>query len=107
MPATNIILPEHNSSRLLFIDNQDPNFNLTIENLEQDSSEKDKCNCSDPKFLLGQLNDYIWLLEDSGTYDTNHTHQANLNYLHLGVLIKYLLELKLLGLQPHLDLNFF
>ena len=80
MSATNIILPEHNSSRLLFIDNQDPNFNLQIEDLEQDSSEKDKCNCSNPKFLLGQLNDYIWLLEDSGTYDTNHTHQAKLNY---------------------------
>lgn len=80
MSATHIILPEHNSSRLLFIDNQDSNFKLTIENLTQDSSEKDKCNCSDPKFLLGRLNNYIWLLEDSGTYDTNHTHQANLNY---------------------------
>ena len=80
MPTSNIILPEHNSSRLLFIDNQDPNFNLQIENLEQDSSEKDKCNCSDPKFLLGQLNNYIWLLEDSSEYDTNHTHKAKLNY---------------------------
>ena len=80
MPTTNIILPEHNSSRLLFIDNQDPNFNLQIADLEQDSSEKDKCNCSDPKFLLGQLNNYIWLLEDSSEYDTNHTHKAKLNY---------------------------
>jgi len=80
MPSTNIKLPEHNSSRLLFIDNQDPNFELDLEELEQDSSEKDKCNCDNPKFLLGKLNNYIWLLEDSGTYDTNHIHQANINH---------------------------
>lgn len=80
MSTTNIKLFEHNSSRLLFVDNQEPDFNLSLNELEQDSSEKDKCNCDSPKFLLGKLNNYIWLLEDSGTYDTNHTHQANINH---------------------------
>ena len=76
---TQIILPEHNSSRLLFIDNQLPDFNLEVVDLEQNSSEKDHCNCSS-KFLLGKLNDYVWILEDSGKYDSNHTHQAELKY---------------------------
>ena len=77
--STRIILPEHNSSRLLFIDNQLPDFNLNLVELEQDSSEKDTCTC-DPKFLLGKLNEYVWILEDSGKYDSNHTHQAELRY---------------------------
>jgi len=81
MSATNIKLFEHNSSRLLFIDNQNTNLSLNLNELEQDSSETDKCNCDDPKFLLGKLNNYIWLLEDSGIYDTNHTHQANINQI--------------------------
>ena len=80
MSITNIKLFEHNSSRLLFVNNQDPNFKLDIVELDQDPSENDKCNCDDPKFLLGKLNNYIWLLEDSGDYDTNHTHQANINH---------------------------
>ena len=80
MSTTNIKLFEHNSSRLLFVDNIDPNFELKLEELEQDSSEKDKCNCNKPKFLLGKLTNSVWLLEDSGAYDSNHTHQANINY---------------------------
>jgi len=80
MSTTSIKLFEHNSSRLLFVDNQEPDFKLDLVELEQDSEEKDKCNCDDPKFLLGKLNNYIWLLEDSSTYDTNHTHQANINH---------------------------
>ena len=83
MSTTNIKLFEHNSSRLLFIDNPDQNMKLDLEELEQDSSEKDKCKCSTPKFLLGNLNNYIWLLEDSGKYDTNHTHQANISHTDL------------------------
>ena len=81
MSITNIKLFEHNSSRLLFVNNQDPNFKLDIVELDQDPSENDKCNCDNPKFLLGKLNNYIWLLEDSGDYDTNHTHQANINHM--------------------------
>ena len=80
MSTTNIKLFEHNSSRLLFVDNIDPNFELKLEELEQDSSEKDKCQCDEPKFLLGKLTNSVWLLEDSGMYDSNHTHQANINH---------------------------
>lgn len=80
MSTKNIKLFEHNSSRLLFVDNQESDFKLDLEELEQDSSETDKCNCDSPKFLLGKLNNYIWLLEDSGIYDSNHTHQANINH---------------------------
>ena len=80
MSTKNIKLFEHNSSRLLFVDHQESDFKLDLEELEQDSSETDKCNCDSPKFLLGKLNNYIWLLEDSGIYDSNHTHQANINH---------------------------
>ena len=79
MSVTNIKLPEHNSSRLLFIDTNDPDFKLDLEELSQDPDEKDRCNCTSPKFLLGKLNQYIWLIEDSGKYDSNHTHQATLS----------------------------
>ena len=76
--SKNIKLPEHNSSRLLFVDNDDAE--LVLNELEQVSSdiEKDRCTEGGCKFLLGKLSDHTWILEDCGIYDSNHTHRAEI-----------------------------
>lgn len=83
MSTTSIKLPEHNSSRLLFVDTNDPDFTLDITEIAQDLNGENQgessCSCATPKFLLGKLNQYIWIIEDSGDYDTNHRHRAELS----------------------------
>ena len=72
-----IILPEHNSSRLIFIDNN--NVNLLVDNTTRVS----ECDCyyGTSRMQIGKLNDYIWIIEDVGEYDTNHQHSADLYYI--------------------------
>lgn len=81
----NIRLPEHNSSRLIFVPSNitgnNPDFKLYIEDTTTDSN----CSCSGDSeypsnWLLGKLNNYCWYLEDCGIYDSNHYHTANIYY---------------------------
>ena len=81
----NIRLPEHNSSRLIFVPSSitgnNPDFKLYIEDTTTDSN----CSCSGDSeypsnWLLGKLNNYCWYLEDCGIYDSNHYHTANIYY---------------------------
>ncbi len=82
----NIRLPEHNSSRLIFVPSSitgnNPDFKLYIEDTTTDSN----CSCSNSdseypsNWLLGKLNSYCWYLEDCGIYDSNHYHTANIYY---------------------------
>ena len=79
-----IILPEHNSSRLLFISNNYINTGDVELNIE-DTTDSEYCTEKssiqyDNNWLLGKLNNYIWLLEDTGQYDLNHEHTANIYY---------------------------
>ena len=80
-----IILPEHNSSRILFINNSCLNngdVNLEI----RDTTDDEHCTetsdyAYNNSWLLGKLNNYMWLLEDVGEYDLNHEHKADIYYI--------------------------
>ena len=82
-----IKLPEHYSSRLLFLQtktmedvDEDCNiddFNLQIRDTTNDVNCTESDNSEYPsKFLLGKLTNHVWYLEDSGIYDSNHEHTA-------------------------------
>ena len=79
-----IKLPEHYSSRLLFVDDKnipDPsNFKLEIEDTTSGQTGHDEMDNSEypNNFLLGKLTNNIWYLEDSGIYDSNHEHTAEI-----------------------------
>lgn len=79
-----IILPEHNSSRLLFVNIPECN-NGTIDLNIEDTTDSEYCTETQKyqynnSWLLGKLNNYIWLVEDVGQYDLNHEHTANIYY---------------------------
>ena len=80
-----ILLPEHNSSMLLFINDENVNNSLVRLMLEdttvnQYCTEKSYYQYNN-SWLLGKLTDYIWLLEDTGEYDLNHDHTCKIYYI--------------------------
>jgi len=80
-----ILLPEHNSSMLLFI-NDDKVNNGRVKLLIEDTTESQYCTETsnyqyNNSWLLGKLNNYIWLLEDVGQYDLNHEHTCKIYYI--------------------------
>ena len=86
MSILNIKLFEHNSSRLLFIEesviNNINNFELFIK----DTTDSEYCTEMDDtqyvnNWLLGRLDRHTWLLEDVGIYDSNHEHTADIYYI--------------------------
>lgn len=78
-----IRLPEHWSSRLLFIENTVLNNGRAELQIEETDEGGYSCDCHGivDRFLISKLNKYIWLVEDCGTYDTNHYHTANIYYI--------------------------
>lgn len=86
MALSEIILPEHNSSRLLFINDGILNSSQA-ELIIEDTTTDANCDCDGDivfsnKWLLGRLNSNIWLLEDCGVYDSNHEHTAKIYYIN-------------------------
>lgn len=78
-----IKLPEHYSSRLLFVDDKnisDPtNFKLYVRDTTSDVNCTEMNSTEYPNnFLLGKLTNNIWYIEDSGIYDSNHEHTAEI-----------------------------
>lgn len=84
MPS-NIKFPEHNSSRLIFVNpnsfNNVNDYKLYVEDITDDSNCNIECVGNSVKWLLGKLNDNIWLLEDTGVYDSNHEHVGDVYYI--------------------------
>lgn len=86
----NIKLFEHNSSRLLFISTKNrPNIPVELNIVDTTNdvhcTEMTNINGNYPNnWLLGKLTDNIWLIEDCGIYDSNHTHTADIYQLNNG-----------------------
>ena len=85
--AQQIILPEHNSSRLLFVNESKLCDNavdipLLIRDTTSDSHHTSECNYDyKTPWLLGKLTPHVYYLEDTGMYDLNHEHTAEIYYI--------------------------
>lgn len=76
----NIYLLEHNSSRLLFFDsNVETTLNIESTTTDPYCTEKNDYQYQYMNdWLLGKLNDKIYMVEDVGIYDSNHEHTAKI-----------------------------
>lgn len=82
---SNIHLLEHNSSRLLFF-SSNVETELKIESTTSDPycTEHDEYQYMND-WLLGRLNNKIYMVEDVGIYDSNHEHTAKIYHMVDGV----------------------
>lgn len=83
--VSNIKFPEHNSSRLIFVNpnslNNINDYKLYVEDITNDQNCSIECSGNSVKWLLGKLNENVWLLEDTGIYDSNHEHTGDIYYI--------------------------